>query len=91
MEYPFRTTKPIYPGHNHQSWPFVPLNRFERNQTSTTTGNINKYNKPQPDSSDWGLYLIRQKLFLSALVSLVELIDTTCSIHELNLTGVEWM
>lgn len=51
----------------------------------------NKYNKTQPDSSDWVLYLIRQKLFLSALVSLVELVDTTCSIHELNLTGVEWM
>ena len=50
-----------------------------------------KNNKPQPDSSDWGLYMIRQKLFLSALVSLVELIDTTCSIHELNLTGIEWM
>ena len=52
---------------------------------------LTKYNKTQPDSSDWVLYLIRQKLFLSALVSLVELIDTTCSIHELNLTGVEWM
>ena len=53
--------------------------------------NINKNNKTQPDSSDWVLYMIRQKLFLSALVSLVELVDTTCSIHELNLTGVEWM
>lgn len=52
---------------------------------------INKNNKTQPDSSDWVLYMSRQKLFLSALVSLVELVDTTCSIHELNLTGVEWM
>ena len=52
---------------------------------------LTKNNKTRPDSSDWVLYLIRQKLFLSALVSLVELIDTTCSIHELNLTGVEWM
>ena len=37
------------------------------------------------------LMLMQQELLLSALVSLVELIDTTCSIHKLNLTGVEWM
>ena len=59
--------------------------------TSPRIANSNKDNKTQPDSSDWVLYMSRQKLFLSALVSLVELIDTTCSIHELNLTGVEWM
>lgn len=31
------------------------------------------------------------ELFLSALVSLVELVHTTSGVNELNLAGVEWM
>ena len=40
-----------------------------------------------------GFFLIlkQEKLFLSALVSLIEFVDTTCCIHELYLAGIEWV
>ena len=57
--------------------------------TSPRIANNNKNNKTQPDSSDWVLYMIRQKLFLSALVSLVELVHTSCRVDEFHLAGVE--
>ena len=37
------------------------------------------------------LILKQKKLFLSALVSLIEFVDTTCCIHELYLAGIEWV
>ena len=37
------------------------------------------------------LILKQKKLFLSALVSLIEFVDTTCCIHELYLSGIEWV
>ncbi len=37
------------------------------------------------------LILKQKKLFLSAFVSLIEFVDTTCCIHELYLAGIEWV
>lgn len=47
--------------------------------------------KPLQYSGVVFLILKQKKLFLSALVSLIEFVDTTCCIHELYLAGIEWV
>lgn len=44
--------------------------------------------KKAPDTTD-ALNLYKKKLFLSALVSLIELIDTTCTVKNLDFTSEE--